>query len=40
MTANKEGVVVIQTDEYAGKTLQKGDIITAVDDKRSLLTAS
>ncbi|ULG73638.1 S1C family serine protease [Macrococcus brunensis] len=34
MTANKEGVVVIQTDEYAGKTLQKGDIITAVDDKK------
>jgi len=34
MTANKEGIVVIQTDEYAGKSLQKGDIITAVDGKK------
>ncbi|ULG71333.1 S1C family serine protease [Macrococcus brunensis] len=34
MTANKEGVVVLQTDEYASKTLQKGDIITAVDGKK------
>lgn len=34
MNATKEGVLVVQTDEYAGKTLHKGDIITAVDGQK------
>ncbi|GGB02998.1 trypsin-like serine protease [Macrococcus hajekii] len=34
LNADQPGVVVIQTDEYAGKSVKKGDVIVAVDGKK------